>query len=130
MLYHLSVNAGKKVLKPRVPMTASSLFEDTTTKRVCFSNFIRGCLSSLQQPPEKYYVYVPNQEINEADIHYPTVDEVMDAEINHEIWVMNDVKVKCIGIIQAENYDWNVQLNTSKGEVTFFHYPYKWIEMY
>lgn len=128
MIYHLSKDKNLKVLTPKIPECAVAINEDVKTKRVCFSDFIEGCLSSLQDLPNKYYVYVPDQDLKEADLHYPTVDEVRDAKRNHEVWIMKEVKVKCIGIIQTENYDWKTQHNTGRGRVTFFHYPYKWIE--
>lgn len=131
MLYHLSTNGNLKVLEPRVPRYAVETHEDVKTKRICFSGFIDGCLSALQDLPNKFYVYVPEREVNETDIHIPTVDEVIDAKCNHEVWVMREIKVKCIGVIQTENYDWTKRHNTGKKQrVTFFHYPYKWIERY
>lgn len=104
------------------------MYEDVTAKRVCFSDFIHGCLSALQSLPGVYYVYIPDQEISESDIHYPTVDEVRDSKYTHEVWVMRDVKVKCIGAIRTENYAWTKHHNSGRGRVTFFYYPYQWIE--
>ena len=128
MLYHLSTNENLKVLTPRVPECAVAIYEDVKTKRICFSDFIEGCLSALQDIPNRYYVYVPEQEVDEADIHIPTVDEVRDAKYTHEVWVMRETKVKCIGVIQTENWDWSKRHNSGRGRTTFFHYPYKWIE--
>lgn len=127
MLYHLSTNGNLKVLTPKVPEYAA-FYEDKKTKRICFSDFIEGCLSSLQDLPNKFYVYIPKNKIAESDIYIPNVDEVRNAKINHEVWVMREVKVKCIGIIQTENWDWSKRYNSGRGRVTFFHYPYKWIE--
>ena len=96
MLYHLSTNGKLKVLTPRVPECAVSIYEEN--------------------------------EVDETDIHYPTVDEVRDAKINHEVWVMREIKVQCVGVIQTENWDWTKRHNSGRGRVTFFHYPYEWIE--
>lgn len=126
MLYHLSTKKNLKVLTPRVPECALSSHEDVKTERICFSDFIEGCLSSLQDIPNKYYVYVPDQELNESDIHIPTVDEVIDAKYTHEVWVMKEIKVKCIGVIKSEYYDWSKHHNSGRGRTTFFHYQYEW----
>lgn len=128
MLYHLSQDANLSVLTPRVPECAVPAYEDVTTKRVCFSDFIEGCLSALQSLPGVYHVYVPAEDLKEEDIHYPDAYEVRDSKCTHEIWVMKEVKVKRIGSIVTENYDWSKQHNSGRGRVTFFHYPYKWIE--
>ena len=128
MLYHLSTNGKLKKLTPRVPECAVSIYEDIETPRICFSDFIEGCLSALQDIPNTYYVYVPEQEVDEAYIHIPTVDEVRDAKYTHEVCVMRETKVKCIGMIQTENWDWSKRHNSGRGRTTFFHYPYKWVE--
>lgn len=116
------------VLTPRIPECAVSIYEDTSTKRICFSDYIEGCLSALQDMPRRYYVYVPQDDIQDENIYYPTVDDVRDAKYTHEVWVLHEVKVKCIGVIQSFNYDWSKRHNTGRGRTTFFHYPYKWIE--
>lgn len=129
-LYHLSTTGNLEVLIPKVPECAVETLEDVKTPRICFSDFIEGCLSALQDLPGKYFVYIPDQDIPDSDIHYPTVDEVRDAKINHEVWVMKETRVKCIGIIQTENYDWSKRHNSGRGRVTFFHYPFTWIERF
>lgn len=128
MLYHLSTDGNLSVLTPRVPECAVESIEDTTIKRVCFSDFIGGCLSALQSLPGVYYVYIPDQELSEEDIHHPTVYEARDAEYTHEVWVMKEVKVKCIGAIRTDDYDWAKVRNSGRGNVIFLHYPYEWIE--
>ena len=50
-LYHLSKTKDLTILEPKVPECAVPMFEDTTTKRVCFSDNIEGCLSALQDGP-------------------------------------------------------------------------------
>lgn len=129
ILYHLSVDDNLTLLTPRIPECAVSIYEDTSIKRVCFSDYIEGCLSALQDLPRKYYVYVPEEEIQESDIYYPTVDEVRDVKYTHEVWILKEVRVKHIGIIQSFDYDWSKAHNTGRGRIHFFHYPYKWIEM-
>lgn len=130
ILYHLSEQGGLEKLTPRIPECAVPIYEDTSTERVCFSDFIEGCLSALQDLPRKYYVYIPQDEIRNEDLYYPTVDDVRDAKYTHEVWVLKEVKVKCIGIIKSLDYDWTKRHNTGRGTTTFFHYPYQWVRKY
>lgn len=130
MLFHLSSDKALTKLTPRVPECAIPIHEDISIKRICFSNSIDGCLSALEQGPYKYYVYIIDDIIDEHDMHYPTVDEVRDAKYTHEVWILKEVKVKCIGKIKCSNYDSSRQHNSGRGRVTIFHYPYKWIEKY
>lgn len=124
MYYHLSTKPNLTVLTPRIPECAVSIYEDTGTKRVCFSDFIGGCLSALQDLPRKYYVYVP---VDNVEMYKPSVDEVRDAEFTHEFWCLKSITVKCIGIIESFDYTKVEQHNSGRGRVAFFHYPYKWI---
>ena len=125
-MFHLSRYEKLTCLTPHIPENAISENEDTTIARVCFAETIEGCLSSLQHPGI-YFVYVPAEYIFENDKHYPSIYEVKDAEINKEIWVTRPVSVKCIGIINAQNYDWTKEHETDRGKVVQFHYPYHWI---
>lgn len=128
MLFHLSENPNIKRLMPKIPAYAVSEFENLTTKRICFSDSIEGCLSALQDMPRKFYVYTPIKE--NIPIYTPTVDEVRDAKINHEVWSLKPVKVKCIGTIKSEDYIKATKHNSGRGRVWFYHYPYKWIEKF
>ena len=128
LLYHLSIDENLEVLTPKVPRNALSIHEDIETERICFSDSIDGCLSALQVSPNKFYVYVPENEMSETDIYIPNVDEVIDAKFTHEVWIMKEIKVKCIGAIQTENYDYKKRYSSGRGRITLFHYPYKWIE--
>lgn len=130
MLYHLSEHCGLTKLTPKIPECAVYGYENTSIKRVCFSDFIEGCLSALQDLPKEYYVYVPKNEIKEDDLHYPTADEVIDAKCTHEVWILTEIDVKCIGKVRSLDYDWTKRHNTGKGRVTFYHYPYIWKEIY
>lgn len=126
MLYHLSTKPNIKRLMPKIPSCAISGHENITLKRICFSDSIERCLSALQDIPRKYYVYTP---IEENLVTYtPTVDEVRDGEIHHEVWRFNPTQVKCIGVIQSENYTKATKHNSGRGRVWYFYYPYKWIK--
>ena len=130
-LYHLSKTKDLTILEPKVPECAVPMFENTTTKRVCFSDNIEGCLSALQDGPSVYYVYILNEHIEESFLYYPSVNEAIDCKLTNEIWIKKKIHVKCIGIIQTQNYDWSKRHNTGIGKrATFFHYSYEWIEKF
>lgn len=128
MLYHLSTNPNIKRLMPKIPSCAVGQYENLTAKRICFSDSIENCLSALQDIPNKFYVYTPIKE--NIATYTPTVNEVIDAKIHHEVWSFKAVNVKCIGIIQSENYTEVTRHNSGRGRVCFFKYPYKWIKKF
>lgn len=128
-LFHLSFDENLTSLRAQIPECAINGYEDTNIKRVCFSNSIDGCLSALQSGKVTLFIYVPNEAIGENEIYHPSIREVRDAEFTHEIWIKRDVKVKCIGKIEVELSDYHTKYNTELGDVTVFHYPYKWISM-
>lgn len=130
MLYHLTINGGLNKLTPKIPGIAISQYENTTIKRICFSDSINGCLSALQSIPSKYFVYTLDENVEDQYIHIPTVDEVRDAKYTHEVWILREVDVRCLGIIQSQNYDYSKRHNSGRGRVTIYHYPYKWVKQY
>lgn len=68
-LYHLSQTPRIEILVPSIPKCAIPMYEDTSIRRVCFSNSISGCLSALQDiAGAEFYVYTP---IEECDIIIP-----------------------------------------------------------
>lgn len=125
LLYHLSTIKGLEILIPKVPETAISGLEDTSIKRVCFSDSIEGCLSALQDIPRKYYVYSPCEEVVP---YYPRVDEVRDAKYTHEVWVTKNVKVKCLGIIESWGPEGYKNHNSGRGRVAVLKYFYRWLD--
>lgn len=129
MLYHLSKARKLKTLTPKIPECAVPQYEDTKTKRICFSDSIDGCLSALQCPG-KYYVYIPKENISEDSIYYPTVDDVRDAKYTHEVWVLSEINVKCIGIIKCSDIYVKERRNSGRGRVNVFHGQYEWLRKY
>ena len=130
-IYHLSENPNLSVLRARVPEIALYCYEDKTKPRVCFAKTISGCLSALQDISREFYVYVP---FDDVSYYVPTSDEVRDGSLTGEVWVLNDVKVKCIGVIKS--FDWykfrEFQIIRKDGvhEVTKFYYKWKWVKKY
>lgn len=64
-LYHLSSNnMNGKTIFPRVPENffTKNGYEDSKTKRVCFSTSIDGCLRGMSQnlTNKKFYVHIPD----------------------------------------------------------------------
>lgn len=63
-------------------------------------------------------------------MYRPSVDEVRDVKFTHEVWCLEPVFVKCIGIIESFNYTRIENHNTGRGRIAFFHYPYRWIKIF
>lgn len=90
-------NMDGKVLTPRVPKNflTDNGYEDATTKRVCFSSSINGCLIALSQNLEgkEFYVHTP-VDMNSLKIVKPSKSQVPDISHTKELWVTNPVKIK------------------------------------
>ena len=119
--YHISAyNQNNKIFKPRIPALRLDS-EDGRTKRVCFSTSIKGCLCAINVeeylPCDDgvYYVHVPKN--YRGKTHKPTVEEVPDVKQTREKWILNNVKLKCIGKIK-------VHYSSKRGLI------FRWIEKY
>ncbi len=87
-LFHLSFDDKLHKLTPRVPRNFWPEHEDGYIERVCFSNSINGCLNALYASDGyKYSVYIPKHEIA---VYHPTAHEVVDKDITHEVWAVDD----------------------------------------
>lgn len=107
---------GKKKLEEF--MKNNGVYEDYTIPRVCFSNSINGALNALIPGSsvinaaldggiEKlHYVYIPEKPINEYK--YITNKDIVkngyvyDADISHEMWVLEPVKLVLYGVIKID----------------------------
>lgn len=118
-------NMNGKVLSPRIPDNYFTRhgYEDTKTKRVCFTPSIDKSLMALSNniTGKEFYVHIA---IGEYKVYKPTVKQVPDSKVTGELWVTKPVKVSCIGKIkvisdmglpghkfsygdkEAELYDW------------------------
>ena len=105
-----------EILYPRIPINFLTLngYEDSETKRVCFTPTIDQCLTALSCncSDKIYYVYEPlDKDLfekylktpqNSNIVRRPTLEEVPDCDITEEIWVLQPVrlvlkgKIKCI----------------------------------
>lgn len=97
-IYFVSeTNMDGRTLTPRVPKNflTDNGYEDSETKRICFSNSINGCLIALSQNIEgkEFYVHVP-ENMNTLKIEKPSKSQVPDVARTKEIWVLNPVRIK------------------------------------
>ena len=134
-LYHLSESNDIKVLHPQIPENGLAMYEELITPRVCFSDSVNGCLSAIQQGGELYYyVYVPVND--ELKFIIPTKDQVCDAFLTGEVWMLHDVDVKCIGVIKTSgNYNIINRISIinrigKKDTVALYEYDWRWIDKY
>ena len=58
------------------------------------------------------------------------MNDVRDAKYTHEVWILTEIKVECIGIIKSSDVYIKERRNSGRGRVTVFHYQYEWIERY
>lgn len=132
-LYHLSYRdkLPNNILTPRIPESAVKGYEDTTTKRICFSDSIDNCISALQGDVGVYYVYIPKN-IDLVDLYIPSKDQVFDAHVTNEVWALNEVEVICIGYIKNKGIIESIEYEINREPFTF-HYrkcDWEWVERY
>lgn len=131
-MYFISqTNMDSKTLHPKVPDNyfTKNNYEDNKTKRVCFAPSIDQCLMGLSCncAGKEYYVHTPDtQHINS---YKPTKSEVPDSVITGEIWVKEDVKLKCIGKIKVIKDKGLPGKKFSYGNKTagLYEWDWKWI---
>ena len=102
-LYHISTtNLDGAVLNPRIPSNyfTNNGFEDSKTRRVCFSTSVDGALSGLSQNIEgqEFYVHVP---ACKQKIYIPNTNQVPDVKITNEVWVSTPTRIRCVGKIKV-----------------------------
>ena len=119
-IYHLSRRL-KTTISPRIPETAVPFYEDTEIPRVCFSESIDGALSALQGDEGIYYVHVP-KDISKCFIYKPTEKDVFDSICTNEVWVLNDVELVCIGIIENKGILSTTEYRMKYPPYDIFHY--------
>ena len=127
-LYHLSFvePLNTNILTPRIPHNIINGYEDDITKRICFSTSIDGALSALQGDKGIYYVYIPKN-IELLDIHYPTEEEVFDAKVNDEIWVLDPTEVIYIGCIENRGVTKMTKYTIDREPYNFHYRECDWI---
>ena len=132
-IYHLSeINLNNKVFTPKVPSNflVKNGYEDNKTKRICFSTTIDGCLRAMSQnlKDKKLYVHIPDKKYK---IYKPTIDEVPDSKITNEVWILEPVKMKCVGIIQVkESIGDGLSYTFGNNTAELYNWDWIWIEKY
>ena len=124
-LYHLSdINHDGEVFVPRVPATIAQ-HENSSVKRVCFSTTMSGAFKAISQcyfdHIQKLYVHVP--ESMPKKILRPDEYDVYDVELTKEKWVVEKVKMKCIGCAMFRGYEHDDDEIPAKVNI-------QWIEKY
>lgn len=132
-IYHLSkTNLEKNVLHPRIPenyMTKNK-YEDNITPRICFCPSIRQSIMALCRncSGETLFVHIP---MDSYPLYYPTKDEVPDVKITNEIWIKEDVRLKCIGIIYIDGpSDNKYKIDYCDKETYSYEFHWHWIEKF
>lgn len=102
--YFVSSESNLKRLKPRVPVNyfTKNGYEDSKTRRVCFSSSMRGCLAALSQnlKGKHFTVYSP-EDIKSHRVYKPNNKAVPDSDITDEMWICSPVKLKKIGELKV-----------------------------
>jgi hypothetical protein len=100
-LFHLSYHKGLNKLTPRIPECLIKGSEDSTIKRICCSNNISNCLKSINPfRGDILYVYEISDEFPDVIEPIQVVEYVPDAEYTKEYWILNEVKINFVGIIE------------------------------
>lgn len=136
-IYNLSENnMDEKILHPRIPdnFLVRGGYENGTTPRVCFSSTIDGCLRALSQnlKGKTLYVHVP-VDIDKCNVCKPTIKQVPDCKITNEVWVTNNVRLKCIGKIyvkQATDKAGMVYTYGDNNKAELYDWDWRWVEKY
>ena len=128
MFYHISENPNLSVLLPRIPQSAYVPGEDDTTKRVCVSDSIDGCITAIQPYsfPQKYYAYTPID--SNPSIYVPSIDDVYDVKFTGEVWILNNVEIKLIGAIEVQKCISRTRHKSGRRKMWVYKYQYRWIE--
>lgn len=132
-LYHVSDKGDLKSLQPRIPNNyfTTNNYEENTTPRCSFSTSIYGCLRGLSDnlKNKKLYVYVP---IGDYKVVSPNRSQVADVKYTNEKWILEPVKIKCIGVILVTHAQINHPLvyKYGKHKATLYGWNYKWLQKF
>ena len=124
-LYHLSdKNHNGEVFVPRVPSSIAP-DENPDVERVCFSTTMTGAFKAISQcyydHMLKLYVHIP--ESMPRHIVKPDEYDVYDVDSTKEKWVLDNVKMKCIGRAVFRGYEHDEDEIPTKVNI-------QWIEKY
>lgn len=120
-------------LEPRVPENyfTKNGYEDTDTKRVCFSSDPGKCLTALSMnvSNKEYYVYEPD-DISNYRLFKPNKIAVPDSDITNEMWITEPVTVKKVGKIKCTGDDGKDGMKFKYGNNTaeLYGWNYEWLK--
>ena len=112
-LYHISpVNHDGEIFYPRVPESRMKT-EDDKTPRICFAPTLEGAYKAVCPNPrhldlDLFFLHVPdNMDDIKAfnSIVSPDENEVPDVLDTDELWCLDPVYMKCIGVIMFFTVD-------------------------
>ena len=135
MIFLSTISKDDELLTPRIPSNyfTKNGYEDNKTKRVCFAPSIDKALMALSQKCEGLELYVHEPQDGEnLKIKYPTIKEVPDCKITDEIWVLNDVVLKCIGkikVLRDKGLD-GYKFKYGDKEAELYDWEWKWMTKY
>jgi hypothetical protein len=107
-MFHLSTeNLDGKILVPKIPKNyfTENGYENSDIPRVCFSDTISNCIAALSTHRKEgcyFYVHEPistNSKIMSNQLIVKN-NYVSDAHITKECWILEPVKIKCIGKVR------------------------------
>lgn len=79
-------------LMPKIPKTVSEN-EDNVTPRICMSSSVIGAINSISNNIYGNTVYVYTADVEPRDIIQPSFEQVCDAFMTGEMWVLKPIKV-------------------------------------
>lgn len=117
------VDKDEMLLTPHVPTNISE-DEDNTTKRICCSASINGCLSSVDNFNYHDKLYVYECDVNFSKIYQPTEEKVYDAYLTGELWIIEPIKpiiFKKCGMIEITGYIGQDYKNRVNNQYSFIY---------
>lgn len=134
-LYHLSTkNLDNTTLTPRLPdnFLTKNGYEENTTKRVCFTTSIDKSLMAMSMNLKGVELYVHEPVSYNLTTKKPSVKEIPDSKIIGEVWVLEPVKIKCIGKIKVIEDTGDPGIPYKYGDKTaeLYKWNWEWIEKY
>jgi hypothetical protein len=132
-LYFISQkDMADKTIMPRVPSNyfIKNGYEDSWTKRICFSDSIDGCLKGLSQnnTNKNFYVYEGKLKPNQS-VYKPNKGAVPDSEITGELWALEPTKIRKVGQIRCTGDDGKPGIGFEYGnkKAELYGWNYKWL---
>ena len=108
-LFHISKeDLSNKILVPRIPTNSWFIdngYEDNKTPRICVAKSMDNCLTAIGDDSKDMVlnVYALEKVEEELIIKKPSKEEVPDAEVTNELWILNKARCKFLFRIKVGN---------------------------